>query len=760
MRPARWGARFCCLLAFGGAALVKSLPAAEPAAAPKATNSVATARAPVGDGTNAGPRFVVQAYQVRDTALLSTNYQVSSNILASLFAKYTGTNVSLADLVSAAADLQREYRRQGAAKVGVAIAREQITNGIVTMMIFRGGYSQIRISGVRYPSPGDELLAGLLTPSTRTAANTTTNVEPRFPVRAYEIRGDTLLSTSTLMSIFTNYVGTNISVSDIVKASSRLQEEYWNRGYKTVQVAIPEQKIDSTNAIVKLQVFEGRLAEINVVNNRYFSSNNIMRTLPSLHTNMILVEPVFQAELNRANANQDRTIYPKLREGPTEGTSILDLSVKDRLPFHAKVDFNNQSTPGTPDLRVNTSMVYNNLWQLEHSIGVQYGFSPTDYKTGKQWDFYDLPLVANYGGYYRLPLGSPGPVAAEIAATPGSFGYDEATRKFNLPPPSGQAELNFFASGSTIDTGVETLSSKQIVNLPGQLLIVQSVVQQDITINDDLGSRLTVPLPSPVGFQSSISGGLDYKTYEVTTSRTNIFTITQAELDQNGHVIGYTTSYVRNAVPTTTKTLDYLPLGLRYTIGGRDPWGSTSFGLGFSFNTWISGSSSNLYLITSSTNSYVNWFILTPYLSRDFLIHTNWTLSLAASGQWTEEPLISNEEFSVGGVGNVRGYQEGQVFGDDGWWFTAEQKTPPYVLGSVYGRTPMSVRGSLYMGYGQAISLLPKTPAQDLWGTGFGGLFSIGPNWEARFLFSWPLLSVGSAKAYQPRFDFSLSAQF
>ena len=101
----------------------------------------------------------------------------------------------------------------------------------------------------------------------------------------------------------------------------------------------------------------------------------------------------------------------QLEPGLQENTTALRLQVKDRLPLHAKVDFNNQSSPGTPDLRVNTSASYQNLWQLEHSVGVQYSFSPEAYKAGESWNFYDQPLVANYGGFYRLPLGGSGPIA-------------------------------------------------------------------------------------------------------------------------------------------------------------------------------------------------------------------------------------------------------------------------------------------------------------------------------------------------------------
>ena len=148
----------------------------------------------------------------------------------------------------------------------------------------------------------------------------------------------------------------------------------------TVAVDLPQQKL--TNATVKVQVLEGRLAAINVNGNRYFSSNNVMRALPSLHTNMLLNGPIFQAELNRANADQDRQIYPLFCPARS-GHQRAQLEVKDRLPLHAKLELNNQSSPGTPDLRVNGSAIYNNLWHMDHSIGFQYSFSPERYKTGQ-----------------------------------------------------------------------------------------------------------------------------------------------------------------------------------------------------------------------------------------------------------------------------------------------------------------------------------------------------------------------------------------
>jgi hemolysin activation/secretion protein len=727
------------------------------AASPKATNAVAAASAPAAAGTNAGPRFDVRAYVIKRDPLVFTNAP------ALTLSEYAGTNVGLGRVAQAAKELLFEYQKQGYTRANISIAQELITNGIVTLNVYQGVFPQILISGKPCFDARDGGAAAMLAAAAPAAAAVKTNASPRFNVIAYEIRGDTLLSTNTLMSIFAKRTGTNVALSDITQAASDMQMEYHNRGYPTVKVVIPPQQL--TNGIVKIRVFQGRLSEIVVDQNRYFSSNNVMRALPSLRTNIILNGPLFQAELDRANANQDRQIFPQLEEGLQENASTLHLQVKDRLPLHAKVDFNNQSSPGTPDLRVNTSASYQNLWQLEHSVGLQFSFSPESYKSGDSWNFYDRPLVANYGGFYRLPLASPESVAEAVAAQPDNFGYDEATRKFRLPAPSGRPELNFYASRSSIDTDVTTLSSGTLYNTNGNSLDRQDV-QQDITTTSDLGARLSIPLQTTAQFQSGLSSGFDYKGYELTSYKTNIFTLTSQILDtisNPGHVTtNINVSTINSPVPTTSRSLDYLPLSLRYDASLRDSRGVTAFGLGLSANAWYSGSLSNLQSITGSSESSGYWLILSPSLSRDFVIHTNWILSLHGEGQWASQPLISNEQFGLGGVNSVRGYQEGQVFGDTGWWLGIEQKTPPQVLGLVYRNHPLTVRASIYMEYGE-IYLLDPQGRQDrtpLWGTGFGGVASIGATWEARLLVSWPLLTAGTAEAGQPRFNFSLSAQF
>jgi hemolysin activation/secretion protein len=701
--------------------------------------------------------------------LVNGGPDLSSNTLYSVLVKYTGTNVSLAEIANAASELQSAYSDAGYTNLSVAFAQDRITNGIATLNLFRAVVPQILISGKRYTNASP----GLLLAGTQGKGSDKAKPPQRFSVRAYEITGDTLLSSNSLMSIFAKHTGTNVTVTDILTAASDMQSEYRARGYPTVKVTIPQQQL--TNGLVKIRVFEGVLSDITVAKNHYFSSNNVMRAMPGLHTNTILNGSLFQAELDRANANQDRQIYPVLEAGPVEDTSVLRLEVKDRLPLHGKVEFNNQSSPGTPELRINSSAVYNNLWQLEHSVGLQYSFSPGAYKAGSQWDFYDLPLVANYSGFYRLPIGAAESVEDIVASSPGTFGYDEATRKFRLPPSNGRSELNFYASRSTIDSGLETTPPDVLLETPART-ITKSAEQEDLTKNEDLGFRLSTPLPQFLGIRSVFSGGFDWKHYDVVSSKTFVYTFTELLHHTPGDA-GYTqVATLLSPVPSTEHLVYYAPMMLHLDANHRDKLGAFDFGIGYSDN-FLGGafdtSQDNFRNVAGSQKANGYYHIINGSFSREQVMYRQpatdpnappreWPLTLKLEGQWANQPLISNEQFGIGGVNSVRGYREGEVFGDLGWRVGLEQKTPPYIVGTAYGTTPLIVWGSLYMDYAEVYLLDPlgRQAQTSLWGTGFGGIISLGPHFEARLLFSWPLLGTTTTTAYQPRFNFSLSAQF
>ena len=71
---------------------------------------------------------------------------------------------------------------------------------------------------------------------------------------------------------------------------------------------------------------------------------------------------------------------------------------------------------------------------------------------------------------------------------------------------------------------------------------------------------------------------------------------------------------------------------------------------------------------------FFSWLGQAQYVQR--LFHTQNQLILRVSGQWTTEPLLALEQFSVGGFATVRGYLENQLVRDRGIVSSVEFRVP------------------------------------------------------------------------------------
>ena len=627
------------------------------------------------------------------------------------------------------------------------------------------------------------LLAGLSMLLGGPALAQTTNAGPKFTVEKYLVAGNTVLPPEKIGAALTNTpgaFGTNVTFPNIRAALGDLQMAYRERGFVTVSVGLPPQKI--TNATVKVKVTEGRLAAINVKGNEHFSTENVRRALPSLHTNMLLNSHVFQRELDLANANRDRQIYPVISPGLEPGTSDLTLKVKDRFPLHSRVEINNQATPGTPDSRINFNAQYGNLWDLEHQIGVSYGFTPVNFHPPGDGYFspLDLPLIANYSAYYRLPLGRADSVQRQIDESHGRFGYDEVTHRFNPPPATGRPELTFYASRSVDDTGIQrgpvgyanqpvTVTNNGRVFVP--LAITTNSAGQNITVNENLGLKLSMPLPQLGRLSSTFSVGVDFKRYRATSYNTNENNFVIQYVD-NGTLVSDPSS-VPQGFPVRRVALDYLPINLGLNGSLPDSWGITAFNAQANMNlavlsgTFQNGTNSmagGFSQAIGNPKSKDHYVTLQMGANREQRLYKDWTVLLRADGQWANTPLFSNEQFGMGGVSGVRGYTDGEVYGDTGWRVAVEPRTPLVNLGMVDGDLPFWVRASVFMDYGETY-LLDKISAASqgavqFWGVGTSLTANIGSHLDARLTLALPLLATALTPAHDFHFYFGVGCQF
>ena len=204
---------------------------------------------------------------------------------------------------------------------------------------------------------------------------TTPAKEPTFTVSEYQIEGNSVLPTMAIEQAVYPYLGVDKTIADVEQARKSLEQVYQKAGYSTVFVDIPEQNVVS--GVVRLRVTEGRVAKLSVTGARYYSLGRIRSQLSALAPGAVPYLPQVQGQMNAANrASADRQITPVFRAGRTPGTVDVELKVRDQPPLHASLELNNRYSSNTSHTRAIGQLRYDNLWQREHSLSLQYQTAP------------------------------------------------------------------------------------------------------------------------------------------------------------------------------------------------------------------------------------------------------------------------------------------------------------------------------------------------------------------------------------------------
>lgn len=274
-----------------------------------------------------------------------------------------------------------------------------------------------------------------------------------FDVMEFDIRGASLLERSEIEEAVYPFLGPDRNAEDVEQARTALEQVYRRKGYETVVVAIPQQ--DPSSGVIRLQVTEATVGRLRVRGARYHSPEQIKSEVPSLAEGQVPNLKQAEQELIAVNQMADRRVYPVLRAGTTPGTVDVELQVEDDLPLHGSIELNNRRSEDTKPLRLVTSLSYDNLWQLGHSISFSYQVAP---------ERTDDSQV--YSGSY-------------LARFPQLPGYA------------------FLVYGYTSDSQVATVGTTDVIGA-----------------GKAVGGRVIKILPGTTHLFQSLSGGVDYKDFD------------------------------------------------------------------------------------------------------------------------------------------------------------------------------------------------------------------------------------------------------
>ncbi|WP_367870908.1 ShlB/FhaC/HecB family hemolysin secretion/activation protein [Luteolibacter sp. Populi] len=294
------------------------------------------------------------------------------------------------------------------------------------------------------------LLAALLAGGSSAYSQAT----PTLFIREYRVQGSTVLSALEIEEAVYPFLGPGRTVDDVDQARAALEKAFRDKGFQTVSVLIPNQ--DPRTGVIRLEVVEGKIGRLRVNGARYFLPSRIKDEAPSLAEGSVPDFNKVKEEILALNRLPDRQVKPELRPGAEPGTYDVDLNVEDKSPLHASLELNNRYSANTTPLRLNAAISYANLFQLGHTLGVNFQIAP---------ERADDALVYSANYMFRVSDG-----------------------------------ISLMFQGTKQDSDISTLGGSAVV---GQ--------------GEIIGLRALFDLPASGSFSQSFSLGMDYKSLDEET---------------------------------------------------------------------------------------------------------------------------------------------------------------------------------------------------------------------------------------------------
>ena len=508
----------------------------------------------------------------------------------------------------------------------------------------------------------------------------------RFDIDDFAVQGaDTLPQIDVEEAIYP-FLGPDKTADDVEKARAALEKAYHDKGYQTVSVSVPQQ--NAQTRMITLKVTELKVGRLRVKNSRYFRLDRIADGAGSLKEGTVPNFNEVTKDIVSLNQWPDRRVTPALRAGVTPGTVDVDLNVEDKVPVHANVEVNNRQSPNTTALRVNSTVHYDNLWQLGHSLSFSYQVAPQR------------------------------PNDAEV------FSGSYLARVPNVD------WLNVLFYGVKSSSDVATVGGTNVIG-PGQII----------------GSRAVMTLPARENLFHTLSAGVDYKHFDQTVM------VGGAGFGSPVTYYPFVASYgaTFQHEKFTTQLNAAITYSLRPLGDGVIPFDNKRFGASPSFT--------HFNVDVSHTQELPEGF----------------QLYAKVQGQLADGPLVSSEQFSVGGLDTVRGYLESETLGDNGVVGNVELRSPN--MGEMLqkrmkdetgqGQARFTIFNEWRMfafadgGVATILRPLPEQQSQfDLWSYGVGSRFKMFDYLNGTLVYSVPMVSQTYSGARSPRVNFRIWGEF
>ena len=436
--------------------------------------------------------------------------------------------------------------------------------------------------------------------------------EAKVKVAQIKFSGNTVIKTNELDEVVATAIGKTLTLRELTEVAGQVSEYYAAEGYILAQAYLPPQEI--RGGVVEIAILEGKVGKIGVTGNTRYKTSTILRAMEPVKEKGIIHEGTLETALNEMNDYPGLKVRAALKPGESRGTTDMELTAKERLPYTSTTDVNNYGS------RLTGSWVYGEELGLGNLAGVGDNLTLKGLKSDSRLFFTDVTYlipVTNFGTKFQVSW----------IHTENVIGKEFASFR-----PTGRADIvsidglqTIIRTGALSLTGVAGFDIKTIRNLltttgPSAVLFSKDELR---IFRLGLRGDYRDPFLGRTYFGLTWHYGMDDLGGSNQDAPQTSFQITDAAGNTRGAGPG-------NFSKWTGDVARFQSLGLPFIQGLP---------------------------------------VLPAVLNDSYLI-------LRATGQFASDRLLSPERFAIGGYYTVRGYPVAERIGDNGYAATAELVVP------------------------------------------------------------------------------------
>ena len=215
--------------------------------------------------------------------------------------------------------------------------------------------------------------------------------EVEFRVDQFELDGESPIGQAKTKAILAPSIGQHVGIERLRNAARELEAAINKAGYHFHRVNLPPQVLDSGTVVLEIRRLV--IGEVTVSGNKFFSDDNIKRSLPQLKSGQTPNTHSLSRALAVANFNSAK--HTRLTFGRGSGEDTLDarIDVRDRDPLRSYVWLNNTGSEQTTRSRIGLGFQHRNVFDRGHVFAGTITTSPED-----------VDRVEQYGINYQIPV--------------------------------------------------------------------------------------------------------------------------------------------------------------------------------------------------------------------------------------------------------------------------------------------------------------------------------------------------------------------